>query len=264
MQFVSIHSRWLAFAGACWFLWAGAAWGEERSDAPALEETPMDTLIAEIQSDARRTADYTGVAHISPLVVEALRATPRERFVPTRARSLAYANHPLPIGHGQTISQPFIVAIMTEMLAVQPDHRVLEIGTGSGYQAAVLAHLAAEVYTVEIVPALAASAEQRLADLGYGNVHVRASDGWHGWPEHAPFDSVIVTAVGERIPEALIDQLAENGRLVMPLEQPRGYQELVVYSKAHDETRALFPVRFVPLTGGPDATKPEASSPEDY
>ncbi len=102
-----------------------------------------------------------------------------------------------------------------------------------------------------------------IADLGYGNVHVRASDGWHGWPEHAPFDSVIVTAVGERIPEALIDQLAANGRLVMPLEQPRGYQELVVYSKAHNETRALFPVRFVPLTGGPDTAKPEASS-EDH
>ena len=263
---MNARRRWfLAAFGACWFLSAAAPSAEERPTAPPeLEETPMDAMIAEIQSDALRTAEYTGVPRISAAVVDALRATPRERFVPPRARSLAYANHPLPIGHGQTISQPFIVAIMTEMLAVQPHHRVLEIGTGSAYQAAVLAHLAAEVYTVEIVQALAESAEQRLADLGYGNVHVRAGDGWDGWPQHAPFDSVIVTAVGERIPEALIDQLAANGRLVMPLEQHRGYQELVVYSKASDELRTLFPVRFVPLTGGPDATEPEMSSlPKD-
>ena len=159
----------------------------------------MDGMIQEIQADAQRTADYTGIEQIGEAVVAALRKTRRDQFVLPRNRSLAYANHPLPIGHGQTISQPFIVAVMTEVLAVEPGHRVLEIGTGSGYQAAVLSHLASEVYTIEIVPDLAESAAQRLASLGYDNVHVLAGDGWRGWPEQAPFDGVIVTAVGETI-----------------------------------------------------------------
>ncbi len=208
-------------------------------------------MIAEIQADARRTASYTGIERIGDAVISALRATPRERFVPQHNRSLAYANHPLPIGHGQTISQPFIVAIMTQVLEVQPHHRVLEIGTGSGYQAAVLAHLAAEVFTIEIVPELAATARERLAAQGYETVRVLTGDGWRGWPEHAPFDAIIVTAVGERIPPALIEQLADDGRLVMPIGEQDGYQELAVYAKASDAIRHLFPVRFVPLTGGP-------------
>ena len=213
--------------------------------------TPMQGMIDAIQADARRTAEYSGIERIGDAVVAALRKTPREAFVPARSQSLAYANHPLPIGHGQTISQPFIVAVMTEALAVQPHHRVLEIGTGSGYQAAVLAHLASAVYSVEIVPELAASAAERLAELGYDNVHVRASDGWRGWPEQAPFDGVIVTAVGREIPPALIEQLADDGRLVMPLGEPDGYQELVTYHKRSGEMERLFSVRFVPLTGGP-------------
>lgn len=224
--------------------------GEE---APPARSHAMENMIAEIQSDARRTASYTGIPRIGDAVIDAIRATPRDRFVAARNRPAAYANHPLPIGHGQTISQPFIVALMTEMLAVQPTHRVLEIGTGSGYQAAVLAALGAQVYTVEIVPELAASARQRLAVLGYQNVQVRAGDGWQGWAEEAPFDGVMVTAVGETIPPALIDQLDEDGLLVMPIGPSDGFQELVVYTKQTGQTRATLPVRFVPLTGGPEA-----------
>ena len=211
--------------------------------------TPMDRMIIEIQADAKRTALYTGRDQISAPVVDALRDTPRENFVPARTRSLAYANHPLPIGHGQTISQPFIVAIMTDVLNVKSDHRVLEIGTGSGYQAAVLSHLAAEVYSIEIVPALGTEARERLQRLGYANVDVLIGDGWYGWPEHAPFDAVIVTAVADEIPPALVEQLTDDGRLVMPLGDTDGFQELVVYTKRDGETTTLFPVRFVPLTG---------------
>ena len=226
---------------------------EPNPETPLAPPAPMETMIVEIQADARRTASYTGIARVGDAVIEAIRATPRERFVLPRTQSAAYANHPLPIGHGQTISQPFIVALMTEMLEVQPTDRVLEIGTGSGYQAAVLAELAAQVYTVEIVPELAKSAADRLAILGYQNVHVRAGDGWQGWAEHAPFDGVMVTAVGETIPPALIDQLGEDGLLVMPVGPVDGDQELVVYSKRTGQTRRSLPVRFVPLTGGPRA-----------
>lgn len=211
--------------------------------------TPMDRMITEIQADAKRTALYTGQMQISAPVIDALRDTPREDFVPARTRSLAYANHPLPIGHGQTISQPFIVAIMTDVLDVKSHHRVLEIGTGSGYQAAVLSHLASEVYSIEIVPALAVEARERLETLGYANVDVRIGDGWYGWPEHAPFDAVIVTAVADEIPPALVEQLTDDGRLVMPVGDTDGFQELIVYTKRDGETTRLFPVRFVPLTG---------------
>lgn len=211
--------------------------------------TPMDRMIIEIQADAKRTASYTGRNQISAPVIEALRDTPREDFVPERTRSLAYANHPLPIGHGQTISQPFIVAIMTDVLDVKSHHRVLEIGTGSGYQAAVLSHLAAEVYSIEIVPALGTEARERLSRLGYANVDVRIGDGWYGWPEHAPFDAVIVTAVADEIPPALVEQLTDDGRLVMPVGDTDGFQELIVYEKRGGEYTTLFPVRFVPLTG---------------
>ncbi len=217
-------------------------------DAPT---TPMERLLAEIGDDARRTAPYTGIERIDAPVLAALRATPRELFVLPRNRSLAYANHPLPIGHGQTISQPFIVAVMTQLLDVAPHHNVLEVGTGSGYQAAVLARLARTVYTIEIVPALAASATERLARLGYDNVHVREGDGWRGWPDRAPFDGIVVTAVAEEIPPALLEQLAEDGRLVMPLGPEDGFQELAIYHKREQRLGRLFPVRFVPLTGGP-------------
>ena len=246
---------WLVNAGGVLLLALAAvdaqAAQHDTAPVPQAETTPMEEMIREIQADARRSAASSGIERISDPVVAALRKTPREQFVLPRSHSLAYANHPLPIGHGQTISQPFIVAVMTEALAVQPHHRVLEIGTGSGYQAAVLSHLANAVYTIEIVPELAAKSSERLAELGYDNVHVRAGDGWRGWPEQAPFDSIIVTAVGEKIPPALLEQLADSGRLVMPLGEEGGYQELVLYHKRNGDMQRLFPVRFVPLTGGP-------------
>lgn len=185
-----------------------------------------------------------------PLTLEAMGKVPRHRFVPPQLRREAYDDHPLPIGEGQTISQPFIVAYMTEALALSGDERVLEIGTGSGYQAAILAEIADEVYTIEIVPSLAMGAERVLAELGYTNVSVRAGDGYRGWPQAAPFDAIIVTAAPDHVPEPLIEELAPGGRLVIPVG--RDVQELRVLQKAEDgsirEDRRI-PVRFVPMTG---------------
>jgi protein-L-isoaspartate(D-aspartate) O-methyltransferase len=183
-------------------------------------------------------------------VLEAMAAVPREELVPAPLRGLAYEDRPLPIGHGQTISQPFIVAFMTEKLEPRPADRVLEIGTGSGYQAAVLSGLVAEVYTIEIVEPLARRAEADLGRLGYRNVHVRAGDGYRGWPEHAPFDAIIVTCAPDHVPQPLVDQLKDGGRMIVPVG-PAGDQELVLLSKREGrvERRAVLPVRFVPMTG---------------
>jgi protein-L-isoaspartate(D-aspartate) O-methyltransferase len=184
-----------------------------------------------------------------PDVLQVMRSTPRHLFVPTDVRSMAYEDHPLPIGYGATISQPYIVALMTELLAPAKRHRVLEIGTGSGYQAAILGQLAAEVYTVEIVPELAQSAAKRLRELGYANVTVRLGDGSKGWPERAPFDGIVVTAAPPEVPEALIAQLSRGGRLVAPVGS-MGAQELIVIEKKADGTirrRSICPVSFVPM-----------------
>jgi protein-L-isoaspartate(D-aspartate) O-methyltransferase len=183
-------------------------------------------------------------------VLAAMRKVPRHEFVPADVRAQAYEDSPLPIGHGQTISQPYIVALMTQLAMVGPHARVLEVGTGSGYQAAVLAELAGEVYTIEILEPLARRAEQTLARLGYTRVHVRHGDGWRGWPEAAPFDAILVTAAPPKVPPALLDQLAVGGRLVIPVGDDD--QELRVYhrTKAGIETRDVAPVRFVPMTGG--------------
>jgi protein-L-isoaspartate(D-aspartate) O-methyltransferase len=184
-----------------------------------------------------------------PRTLRALRAVPRHLFVPPSQAALAYADHPLPIGHDQTISQPFIVAFMTEALQLRGGEKVLEVGTGSGYQAAVLAEAGAKVYTIEIVEALAAEARERLARLGYAGVEVRAGDGYLGWPEAAPFGAIVITAAAPRIPEPLKAQLEEGGRLVMPLGDEA--QELVLVTRAGDAfpERRLLPVRFVPMTG---------------
>ncbi len=221
---------------------------DSRSDAARTR------LMKDIAHDFVATARMTGVREMSPAVAEAMAGVPRHRFVPAGGQAAAYANRPLTIGHGQTISQPFIVALMTELAGVSPGDRVLEVGTGSGYQAAVLAALGARVYTVEIIEPLGRHAAALLAELGYEDVEVRIGDGNAGWPEAAPFDAIVVTAGGD-LPEALVEQLAVGGRLVIPLDAARGEQELTLIEKHADGSvtqRDVLPVRFVPLVGGGD------------
>ena len=209
-------------------------------------------LLAEIQRDAARTADATGRPRFSARVMGAMDAVPRHRFVPARSVGSAYANRPLPIGHGQTISQPYIVALMTELLAPQPGHVMLEVGTGSGYQAAVLAELVERVYTIEIIAPLAESAEARLKELGYRDIHVKMGDGYYGWPEHGPYDGIIVTAAAGSIPPPLVEQLKPGGRMVIPVGAPFHTQELILLRKDKQgrvTTTSVLPVVFVPLTG---------------
>jgi len=185
-----------------------------------------------------------------PRVLAAMRKVPRHLFVESTARGEAYEDRPVPIGNNQTISQPYIVALMTELLELPPHARVLEIGTGSGYQSAVLGEIAAEVYSIEILPDLARAAADKLKELGYTNVEVRAGDGYRGWAEHAPFDGIIVTAAPEKIPQPLIDQLAVGGRMVIPVGG--FFQELKVFTKEKDgriTEKDMIPVRFVPMTG---------------
>jgi protein-L-isoaspartate(D-aspartate) O-methyltransferase len=184
-------------------------------------------------------------------VLEAMERVPRHEFVPEQFKGQAYADHPLPIGFGQTISQPYIVALMTELLELCSTDRVLEVGTGSGYQAAILGEIVHEVYTVEIVAGLAAQASDRLRDMGYTNVHVLQADGYFGCPDHAPFDAIIVTAAPDHIPPALVEQLADGGKLVIPVGPPGGYQSLWKITKKGNEIqkRGITGVLFVPLTG---------------
>ena len=196
------------------------------------------------------TAGVREARRMDPAVLDALRNVPRHRFVPPETAPHAYANAALPIGHGQTISQPYIVALMTHLLKAGKGVRVLEVGTGSGYQAAVLAELGAEVWTIEIVEPLAREAEGRLAGLGYGRVRVRAGDGYAGWPEAAPFDRIIVTAGADRLPPPLLAQLRPGGRMVVPLRRGAGAEELVLVEKDRNgrvRSRDILPVRFVPL-----------------
>jgi protein-L-isoaspartate(D-aspartate) O-methyltransferase len=185
-------------------------------------------------------------------VLGAMLAVPRHLFVPDEHRDRAYGDHPLPIGHGQTISQPYIVAFMTELLELEPGDRVLEVGTGSGYQAAVASMLADSVFSVEIVPELAADAEARLDRLGYRDVRVRNADGYFGWEQHAPYDAIFVTAAAGHVPPPLLQQLVPGGRMAIPVGGPFQVQNLVLVEKAADgtvTTRSVLPVRFVPLTG---------------
>jgi protein-L-isoaspartate(D-aspartate) O-methyltransferase len=203
------------------------------------------------------TERWTGAGAVRvPRILDSLRKTPRHRFVSAELVSYAYDDRPLPIGYGQTISQPYIVARMTELLEPQAAHRILEIGTGSGYQAAVLSPLVAQVYTIEIIEPLGNAARQRLASLGYENIEVRVGDGYFGWPEKAPFDGIIVTAAANHIPPPLIEQLKPGGRMVIPVGNPFQPQMLVLVTKGNKgprdlQVRSLMPVAFVPLTGGP-------------
>ncbi|MCG5501244.1 protein-L-isoaspartate(D-aspartate) O-methyltransferase [Ectothiorhodospira lacustris] len=203
-----------------------------------------------IRADYTATADTTGLNTPGRAVLTAIGNVPRDRFVPPSETSRAWENAALPIGHGQTISQPFIVALMTDLLALQPGARVLEIGTGCGYQTAILAELSDDVYSIEVIPELARKARERLDALGYTRVNTRTGDGCAGWPEAAPFDGIIVTAGAPRVPARLVEQLAAGGRLVIPVNTDRGAQTLMVGVKKESgklETRWILAVRFVPL-----------------
>ena len=215
-----------------------------------------DEHQAERERLVRDSMERRGIRN--PAVLRAMRDTPRHEFMPGNVRKFAYSDFPVPIGYDQTISQPSLVAFMTEALDVNKEHRVLEIGTGSGYQAAVLSPLAREVYTIEIVPQLAKSSAETLRRLGYRNVFPREGNGYKGWPEKAPFDRIILTAAPPEIPQALIDQLRPGGKLLAPVGQNPSEQELKLIEKAKDgklTERSVLPVRFVPMVQQPGAAK---------
>ena len=235
-------------AGVAFLLFCGAP--------PALGgefEAERQQMVKEVLADAAETASFTGGSAFSPAVIKAMEKVERHRFVPAGVVSLAYLNRPLPIGHGQTISQPYIVALMTDLMKVKAGDKVLEIGTGSGYQAAILAELAGSVYSIEIIEALGKEAGERLRRLGYRNVKTKVGDGYYGWPEAAPFDAVMVTAVVSHVPPPLIKQLKPGGRMVIPIGTHFLTQFLMLVEKRRDgsiSSRQILPVRFVPLTGG--------------
>jgi len=237
----------LALIGAATPAGAGTAQAQGQ-DAFELQRKRM---VEEIAALTRETRVDTGRASLSERVMGAMAKVPRHEFVPALERRNAYANRPLPIGRGQTISQPFIVALMSDLMEVKPGDRVLEIGTGSGYQAALLAELAGTVYTIEIVEPLAREAAERLKRLGYRNVMTRTGDGYQGWPEHAPFDAIMVTAAPREVPQPLVDQLKPGGRLVVPVGGQAAGQSLLLIEKQPDgkiSRRTILAVRFVPLT----------------
>lgn len=228
----------------CVLLLMSCPMSQPQSTSPSDYATQRAHMV-ETQIEARGVSD--------PRVLEAMRKIPRHEFIPEEGRASAYSDRPVPIGHRQTISQPYIVALMTEQLQLSGDEKVLEIGTGSGYQAAVLGELADEVYSIEILEPLAERSREDLRRLGYQNVHLRQGDGYQGWPEEAPFDAIIVTAAPDHVPQPLIDQLAIGGRMVVPVGE--GNQELLLLTRsdAGVERRRLIGVRFVPMVGEADA-----------
>jgi len=234
--------RLLVLVLALWTLAIAGAVRPVRADDDELADARR--RMVEEQIRARGVSD--------PAVLAAMGSVPRHLFIPEDERAQAYADRPLPIGSGQTISQPYIVALMTSLLELKPGARVLEVGTGSGFQAAVLSRIAGEVYTIEILKSLAERARHTLADLGYRNVHVREGDGFQGWPEAAPFDGIIVTAAPPSVPEPLLRQLKAGGKLVIPVGNRDALQNLLVFTKRADgsfDRASVLPVRFVPMTG---------------
>jgi len=214
-----------------------------------------EKLIHSIEQSVRDTASFIGISEFDTRVMQAMSTVPRHEFVPNLLHDLAYNNQPLPIGHGQTISQPYIVALMTELLSIKSTDKALEIGTGSGYQAAILAELADQVFTIEIIDELAKRASTVLEQQGYKNITSRTGDGYYGWQEHAPFDVIVVTAAAGHVPPPLIRQLKPGGRMVIPVGSRFMVQQLVLIEKDDKgkiSTRQILPVRFVPLTGGHD------------
>ena len=213
---------------------------------------PRQKMVKAIETDVNETSLYINKKRLDARVMSVMGRVERHKFVSPSYQSMAYANQPLPIGHGQTISQPYIVALMTDLIGIDPGEKVLEIGTGSGYQAAVLAEMGAEVFTIEIVKPLAKEAAKRLADLGYSRVKTREGDGYYGWQEEAPFDAIVVTAAASHIPPPLIRQLKPGGVMMIPVGSRFLVQQLVLVSKneaGEITTRQILPVRFVPLTG---------------
>ena len=211
-----------------------------------------EQMIRLIEADVRSTSDYLKQSSLDTRVLEAMARVPRHEFVPPHVVDLAYHNRPLSIGHGQTISQPYIVAIMTDLLDIEPGQRVLEIGTGSGYQAAVLAEVGAQVWTIEIIQALGVQAKARLQRLGYNAIEVRLGDGYYGWPGEASFDAIIVTAAASHIPPPLLQQLKPGAKMIIPVGSQFSTQQLVLITRSDNDefiTRQVLPVRFVPLTG---------------
>lgn len=228
------------------FYWGSAVFADDFSQS-------REALVQEIISDFKATAAQTHRAEMAPAVLNALRKTPRHEFVPSDQVKRAYRNRPLPIGYGQTISQPFIVALMTELLDLQSDDVVLEIGTGSGYQAAVLSEIVDQVYSIEIIEALGERARKTFDRPGYQNIHTKIADGYFGWQAHAPFDAIIVTAAASHIPPPLVKQIKPGGKMIIPVGSRFMTQHLVLVEKDENgsvTTEQILPVVFVPLTGG--------------
>ena len=229
-------------------LLASAAAGDEYADA-------RQNLVDIIEQDVRDTSLYLDKEALDPRVMAAMGKVPRHEFVPAIQRHRAYTNRPLPIGHGQTISQPYIVALMSDLIKPQADDKVLELGTGSGYQAAILAELTGQVYSIEIIEALGKRADELLSRLGYDNITTRIGDGYYGWEEHAPFDAIVVTAAASHVPPPLVAQLKPGGLMIIPVGSRFLTQQLVLIEKEADGqliTRQILPVKFVPLTGEHD------------
>jgi protein-L-isoaspartate(D-aspartate) O-methyltransferase len=217
---------------------------DQQHERATVTQAPASPVAAMIERQLR------GRGITDSRILQVMRSVPREKFVPKELRNSAYDDRPLPIGYGQTISQPFIVAYMTEVINPKPEYKVLEIGTGSGYQAAVLAEIVKEVYTIEIIPDLGNAASARLKKLGYSNVNVKVADGYFGWAEHGPYDAIVVTAAAEFVPPPLVEQLKEGGKIVIPIGSPFMNQNLMLVEKKGKKitTKSLMPVIFVPFT----------------
>jgi protein-L-isoaspartate(D-aspartate) O-methyltransferase len=245
MATLSMPARFLAALVLAAIAWPAISAEDEYADA-------RRQMKEEIAALARETAKETGRPSFDARVMAVIGSVPRHRFVPLGQIGNAYQNRPLPIGHGQTISQPYIVALMTDLMNLKPDQSVLEIGTGSGYQAAILAELVRTVCTIEIVEPLALAAAKRLGELGFDRVRTKLGDGYYGWEECAPYDAIIVTAAASHVPPALVRQLKPGGRMVIPVGPPFLAQQLLLIEKREDgtvQTRQILPVAFVPLTG---------------